>query len=288
MSIEAPRLSFRKASSVDDVTKYVFDLEGQAVEYVGLTNHGGKDVVCVPSQSGCRMGCKFCHLTARPKQTVRAVDPVLSAAAVRHVVADRGRPETNRTLLISFMGMGEPLLDPEAVGWLAGYVQTDHREIYDKVRFGLATIVPKVELLRDLTSVVLERELDLKLHWSLHHPDSEQRAKLMPGAEDLYKAATAVNFYRESTGNDVEVHYTLFDGNDDDWSCRVLISILQAYDFPIKFLRFSERPDKAVCAITEERRRAFVDRVRQAGVRTEEYTPPGADILGACGEFEPF
>ena len=106
----------------------------------------------------------------------------------------------------------------------------------------------------------------------------------MPSASLIEPSANALANYRESTGNPVEVHYTVFEGNDRDEDAKELARIANEYNFPVKFLRFSERPDKELAA--SERTLRFTTMVESLGVQTEIYSPPGKDIKGCCGEFE--
>lgn len=272
-----------RTSEVDDVKKYVFEYGNSPVEVVYVDNHTGKDIVCVPSQTGCKLGCQFCHLTMNPRPQ-RMIEERFTFEAINHVLQDLSLPKENKTLLISFMGMGEPMLLPEYVLDVASLVETHHSDQYEKVRFALASIVPQPQKLHKLRNLVLENEIDLKIHWSLHHPDPERRKHYMPMSGDIMETADLLSAYREVTSNPIEVHYTLFDGNDSMETADYLAALMLMYDFPLKFLRFSQRPDKALNpSATEEK---FIARVKELGVKMEFYTPPGHDILGACGEFE--
>lgn len=286
-----PILISKRPSRVDLATKYIFDFHGLPLEYVYVDNRTGKDIVCVPSQYSCNLGCKFCHLTYRNEATnsrgqARQVDAEFTINTIEQIVKDLAPPAVsgNSTLLISFMGMGEPMLHPGYVLQVANAVRRTMADRYATVRFGLATIIPKVRQLQMLGDELTKYKLPLKVHWSLHHTDQAVRSELMPNADGIEASAEALARYRTLTGNPVEVHYTLFEGNDSLEHADALGKLAQQYHFPVKFLRFSERPDRAL--LTSGRRVAFVERVRSAGVMVEEYAPPGHDIQGACGEFE--
>lgn len=274
----------KRVSAVDIATKYVFPFEGGLnTELVYVDNHSGKDIICVPSQTGCRLGCTFCHLTARgDSQTVRHLNADYTFSSICEVAKDLELPlNGNKTLLISFMGMGEPLVSPDYLLTVSDMVVDRFQAEYDLVRFGLATIVPSVNKLKHLQEKVKH---PTKIHWSLHQPFDESRHAIMPNATPIELAAQALAEYRAETGNPIEIHYTVFNGNDSEAAAKELADIALAYDFPVKFLKFSERPDHAVSDST--RTDYFIHQVYTAGVKVEVYAPPGHDIQGACGEFE--
>jgi 23S rRNA (adenine2503-C2)-methyltransferase len=276
-----------RTSAIDLTKKCIFEHKGQNAEFVYVDNLTGKDIVCVPSQTGCKLGCQFCHLTMRKDKRVQAIDHHFTIEAVKTTLELGKNSNDNNTLLISFMGAGEPLLNADYVNHVMKLVANDQelQATYNLIRFGAATILPSTRQLDILTEHVLDSKLPLKLHWSLHHPNDDERRKYMPKASPVRESAKRLDAYRQATSNPLEVHYTLFDGNDSLDTANQLAQLLLEFHLPVKFLRFSERPDHAIAA--SDRRRDFIDRVRQKGVTTEEYNPPGEDILSACGAFEP-
>lgn len=268
----------KRVSEVDIATKYIFPA-GDELVYVD--NGSGKDIFCIPSQSGCKLGCKFCFLTSRSDQEVRQMEAPQALEMINTAFQDLNLTTGNKTLLISFMGMGEPLLSPGYIFEVSKMVVDEYKDRYDQVRFGLATIVPSVRLLNDLAQIV---EQPTKVHWSLHNPFDHERSLVMPNASSIESSAKALADYREKTGNPIEIHYTVFDGNDGLDHADELAKIALAYNFPVKFLKFSERPDPEL--ITSKVTDLFIHRVSNHGVTTETYAPPGHDIQGACGEFE--
>jgi adenine C2-methylase RlmN of 23S rRNA A2503 and tRNA A37 len=287
-----------QASKIDIAEKFIFahkaeTLAGQKsffTEMVYVDNGSGKDIICVPSQTGCKMGCKFCHLTQRKEQDVTYLNAYSTAQCVEHVLKERAQLEKNFTLLISMMGMGEPLLNSQYIFTLYDHmIEIAAYQGYDKLRFGVSTMVPSIHQLRQVIGKSISNpDYDIKLHWSLHHPDPIERYKFMPNAcQDLNKIGALLQAHSIATGRSDEVHYTLFDGNDNPDCARQLVDLLLKYELPVKFIRFSERSDHEVAS--SKRKDDFIASVREmidGRVVVEEYTPPGADINGCCGEFE--
>ena len=151
----------KKDSIKDIASKYIFDFHGEKVEYVYVDNYTGKDIVCVPSQTGCKMGCMFCYLTHGPMRKARVVTPNFSVEAIKTVLAEK-RNTSNKTVLISFMGMGEPLLSFPNVLETMHQLKDDNDWEADTIRAGLATIVPSLDLLREFTENVRQTDLNIK------------------------------------------------------------------------------------------------------------------------------
>lgn len=285
-TLETEQITIRatRQSTKDVVTKFIVDFDGIPTEFTYVDNLTGKDIICVPSQTGCNLGCRFCHLTARQDQIVRQLRPAFTTAAIERVVAMKGRPDANKTLLTSFMGMGEPLLCVDHLASVAGNVYDQFKDTYSEVRFGAATIIPTARLIENLTNRVCASWLPLKLHWSLHHVDDSKRHEIMPCAVGIQEGAALLTAYRDATRNPVEVHYTIFDGNDTEECAKRLGDLMLTNSLHVKFLQFSERPDKVVGrSATVER---FMNTIDALGVSWEAYAPPGADVQAACGEFE--
>lgn len=273
-------------SKVDATEKYIFNLKGQEVELSYIQKNDGKDIIICPTQTSCKMGCTFCFLTGMnlPVVNLTAED---MCSGVNQVIKEAGLPHSE-TLLVSFMGSGEPLLNYKstirackelchlglrALGGKAPYFHT--------VRFAVATMIPSSQLMREFTEAA--RTLPIKLHLSLHSPFDDVRNRMMPAAEKVKPSLDLLRDYYCITKNPIEIHYTLIDGvNDREEDKQALLELLDA-DTPIKFLDFKVRCDS-------DRRGSsrvgyFRGALEAAGVPTEFYAPPGPDIGSSCGQF---
>lgn len=272
------RLVDSVGSSVEDVQKLVFD-DGDVLEVTRIQKGDGKDILCVPTQTSCNMGCTFCHLTG---SGVRAqnLSSERIVGLVRRSLEERGPVE--RELLVSFMGAGEPLLN--VPGMMGAAREVAGLDGYSSVRFAVSTILPSRAPFEKLVDEVVGSGLRFKLHWSLHAPFEERRASLMPSATPVRAAVRMVEEWMDRTGLPAEVHYALMDGvNDRDEDVRALSEELGRRAV-VKLLRFAEHgrdPGLVGSSRTDE----FRAKLEAAGLRTECYSPPGRDIGASCGQF---
>jgi len=110
---ESVKLLKKLSSKTDRTVKYIFLSRNQVLEVSYIDKQDGKDIICVPTQTGCNLGCEFCHLTDQNLQLdVRNLETQEIAATIEYVLDDLGlENKKDKTLLISFMGAGEPLLN---------------------------------------------------------------------------------------------------------------------------------------------------------------------------------
>jgi len=270
------------SSRVEDVKKLVFQEDTTVHEVSYLRKGDGKDIVVIPTQTNCRMGCTFCHLTGnnRPTQNLSSDQMIaLIKASIRYQLP------ANKTLLISFMGAGEPLLNVEQVIETAKCMgDTNAMGWYDNVRFALATIIPSRKCFEQFKQLVGLHGLPFKLHLSLHSLDAPARKSLMPSASPILDSWNMLKEYASDTGQPTEVHYTLIDGINDKEEDLARFEALSGRDVPIKLLRFAEKKQEPLMH-GSSRTAQFTLGLEQLGYRVEVYSPPGRDIGSSCGQF---
>jgi len=284
----------KKVSAVDKVTKYLYKSDKYKpflLEYTYVDNGSGKDIICMPSFSSCSLGCKFCHLTQRKSKKSVAVEVDDNLAAIKYILKDQGigsiqkAGEGNQTLLLSFMGAGEPTLNSDVLIETAKQVRRRYSLFYDKVRFALSTIIPVPRHLDYISSEFLSNGLDLKIHYSLHLWDNETKRNLMPLALPTDKALVLLKDL--SKFHPIEVHYTPFSSNSGIEDILKLKDLVETTNFNVKILNFSERPDHLITPKISSK--DFYNNCISEGIpssRIEYYCPPGHDVNGCCGEFE--
>jgi 23S rRNA (adenine2503-C2)-methyltransferase len=276
-----------KIKSVEDKTvKYIFKLaDNLIIETTYIDNNSGKDIICVASQTMCGMGCTFCHLTdSIGKLTLRNLTTREIVESVERVYADMNLKDNNRLLLISYMGCGEPLMNIDNVFDSVFSLKYDYKDI----RFGLSTMLPKKKFDEFflLTKRVAENKLSLKVHLSLHYTNDTQRNKFMPSALNIKPSIAALEFYKELTGNPVEIHYTMIkDTNDKGGDALDLISLLKNRNIPVKFLRFNSKETNKNEGAEMHKIRGFKELLNANDIKTEYYEPPGKDVGASCGQF---
>lgn len=267
-------------SQVDKASKFVFNIRETAIEFNYIDNESGKDIVCTPTQTSCNMGCTFCFLTGLDLP-VKSLTPDEMVYGVGKVI-QHCRKEDHETLLISFMGAGEPLVNKNNVIEAARVIEGAYKNAYKTVRFAIATIMPKAILMRELTAQVKESGLNFKVHLSLHSAINEERIEIMPNVIDVRESISLLQEYMHETGNETEIHYTLIAGvNDSNSHLCHLTDLLRDTGITVKFLNFIESGELRASS----RVGFFRECLETCGVSTEFYVPPGEDIGTSCGQF---
>ncbi len=266
--------------------KYVFLSKGNVAEFSYIDNGTGKDIICIPTQTACRLGCRFCFLSDCDLE-VRNFSADEMVVPIGHVIRDMNllnRPQHSNVLLISVMGCGEPLLNLANTLEMCATIRTQWMSSYQVVRFGLASLIPSVPRMLEFIERVRAEQLSVKFHLSLHSPNQDVRRKLMPAASPVRESVVLAELFMQRTGNSVEMHYALIDGvNDRDQDIVELLVLIRGRGIPVKFLAYNERSSN------DMKRSLRVSRFRRAleeeGVTTEFYVPPGADVGSSCGQF---
>lgn len=278
-------------SKVDNTVKFVFLSRGQIIEFSYIDKNDGKDIICVPTQTGCRLKCKFCFLSDYDL-AVRNLTAVEISSGVDYVIKDLRlleKEKPNSVLLISYMGCGEPLCNLRGLIGSCINIRDDYAGKYIIVRFGVASLIPKLDAMRNLIDLVQMHKLQLKFHLSLHSPDAKTRKFLAPAAKGIAGSLALVELFMLRTGNSAEMHYALIDGvNDRTEDLLGLIALLKGAGIPdrgipVKFLVYNEKP--SLDFKCSEKIQEFRSALEAEGIKTEYYHPPGWDIGSSCGQF---
>lgn len=285
-------------SKVDNVTKYIFEYHDGGkfkVEFSYIDNGTNKDIICIPTQTMCNMSCSFCYLTKYVGDIkVKDINPLFISHCIAYISNDIGFHK--KILLFSFMASGEPLSTPCI---RLPFLMNDLREKYEdknpetfrKVRFALATILPKNKKnYISFVQEIVDNKLDVKLHLSTHFSDDKIREENMPNALNLADSISFLSFYKRFTGNEIEIHYTLIKGlNDSKFDMVRLRDLLNPVkDFvTLKFMKLKS-DDKS--KIIDEK--GFLEMIEktpslQESLRKkiEYYDSVGEDIGSSCGQF---
>ena len=269
------------ALSSDGTRKYLFGvtpvLPGRSpgapafVESVVIPDEDRR-TLCVSSQAGCRMGCKFC-MTGR-----HGFHGQLDAADIlnQFISIDESAQLTNAV----FMGMGEPLDNYDAVSRAIEVLTAPWGFAWSPKRITLSTIgvLP-----------VLKRFLDgqrCHLAVSLHNPFPEERLDLMPAqkAWDIREVIDLVRQYDFSGQRRVSFEYTMFSGfNDDKRHADALIRELRGLECRVNLIRFHRIPDFPYECASDASMEAFRDRLNNHQILCTIRSSRGEDILAACG-----
>lgn len=265
-------------SAIDDVTKYTLHDAKFGKNEVSSIHKVDKDILCMPTQTNCKMGCKFCHLTGttRPSHNLSAT---WLRSAVSCLVDLEQLNDTTRDLLISFMGVGEPLLNVENV---MGAIEALQEKYGRRIRFGISTMLPNPVALEHLTEwLAYNKDFRVKLHLSVH--GIFNRSAIINSPLSAPNAIHLVQDFHERTGRPIEYHYTLVDGvNDSIDELKSFSSLVRTTStgVTVKFLTLSETND---CKATQLSQEYIKELFRDNTV--EFYDPPGRDVGASCGMF---
>ena len=264
----------RKQESKDGTVKYLFDvLDGNAIETVLMKYHHGYSL-CVSSQIGCKMGCKFCASTGI--QFIRS----LSAGEIVEQVLAVEQDQNVRISNIVFMGMGEPLDNLDAVLRSLEILTAKYGYGWSPKRITVSTVGLRRGLERFLN------ESDCHLAVSLHSPFPAQRAELMP-AEKAFPITKIVELLRKydfSKQRRLSFEYIVFGGvNDKLIYAKELVKLLRGLDCRINLIRFHAIPDVDLQGADMHTMLAFRDYLTQHGIFATIRASRGEDIFAACG-----
>lgn len=264
----------KQDSKIDSVTKYILSDFQFGKNEVSVIRKSTKDIIVLPSQTNCVMGCSFCHLTG----TTRPAKNLTSSwfvDVVRFVIGTERLG--SKTILISFMGAGEPLLN---IGYILSGITTIHSQI-ENVRFAICSVIPSQASIERLIEWKLEHsDISLKLHLSVH--GIENRDKIVKSVVDIREAIEYVKEYSEKTNSPIEYHYTLVNGVNDGMDLKSFRwLVLPMTNATIKFLTLSENGNCLETVVTKEDLMILFD-----GMNIEFYDPPGRDVGSSCGMFD--
>ncbi|MBQ9297474.1 MAG: 23S rRNA (adenine(2503)-C(2))-methyltransferase RlmN [Clostridia bacterium] len=268
----------KKLESKDGTKKYLFDIQddGNAIETVLMEYKYGK-TLCVSSQIGCRMGCKFCASTGIP-----FIRGLTSGEIVEQVLAVQ-RDENVRISNIVFMGIGEPLDNYDNVVKAIRILNHPKGLAIGARHISVSTsgIVPKIY---DLA----KEQIQCTLSVSLHCPNDEKRSELMPvnkiyNIEELIKAC---KFYIEETGRRVSFEYALAkDNNDNLEDAKELIKLIRGMNCHVNLIPINKIENGKFIKSTNENIIKFRDYLNEHGIVATIRRELGSDIDAACGQL---
>lgn len=267
-------------TSDDDVIKYIVSSSNHpelGKNEVSIIEKNNKWVICMPTQTNCDLGCKFCHLTGTTRPTKKLTYEFMYDVII-HCINEifTWSCDMDKELLISFMGAGEPLCNVEDVITTCNMVSSAH---FGDVRFAIATTVPNLSNLIRFGMLVNAHKLRMKIHLSLHGIDT--RKELMHDHVTAEECIDQLNKYKYVTGNPIEYHYSLIDGVNDSWEEIAKLCNMVDVGDTIKFLTLNPINDLALSKRELEVKRFF----NKTKHTVEYYTPPGRDIGSSCGQF---
>ena len=258
--------------SVDGTVKYLYQAgDHRFVESVFIPDED-RATLCVSSQVGCKMNCKFC-MTGK-----QGFSGNLSTREILNQI--QSLPEFERLTNVVMMGMGEPLDNLDQVLRALEIITADYGYGWSPKRITLSTVGLRKGLQRFI------EESDCHLAISLHAPMPVIRRELMP-AERAYSITEMVDLLRNydfSKQRRLSFEYILFKGvNDSIAHAKELLKLLRGIDCRINLIRFHAIPNVDLQGVEMDQMIAFRDYLTQHGLFTTIRASRGEDIFAACG-----
>ena len=278
-----PKIELKLTSKIDGTVKYLFKLyDGSCIESVLMKYKHGNSL-CISSQVGCRMGCKFCASTIGGK--VRDLLPSELLGQVIMAQRDSGERVSN----IVMMGIGEPLDNYDNVLKFLELVNCEGglNIGYRHISLSTSGVVPKIYELAEVN-------IPITLSISLHAAKDEQRSAIMPinNKWNIKELLTACVDYYKKTGRRISFEYTLISGkNDSPSDARQLAALLKDAFTPvsapihINLIRVNEVKETGFSAGSTESANNFAKILESYGIVATVRRRLGADVNAACGQL---
>lgn len=269
----------RKLESIDGTKKYLFNVKDEAenlIESVLMSYHHGY-TICVSSQIGCKMGCKFCASTGIP--FARSLE---SGEIVEQILAI----EKDANIKISnivFMGIGEPLDNFENVMKAIKIINNPKGLNIGARHISISTsgLVPKIYELAD-------SKLQCTLSISLHSSNNKKRSEMMPinNAYPIEELMEACKYYIKVTNKRISFEYALSkDNNDNLDDAKELAKLLKGMLAHVNLISINKIEDGAYTKSSNENIIKFRDYLNDAGIVATIRRELGSDIDAACGQL---
>ena len=265
-------------NSTDNTQKFAWGLEdGEVIETV-LIPERDHTTLCVSTQAGCAMGCRFCH-TARMgfRRNLEPFEVAGQALWITDHVSEEQWPRN-----IVFMGMGEPLANYENLLKSLEILTHDLGLNFSLRRITVSTCGLVPEMLR------LGHHLDVGLAVSLHAPDNETRNQIMPVNRryDIDRLIRACRDFPLSKRRRITFEYLLLkDVNDSLEHARRLGRLLRGIPAKINLIPFNESPGIPFRRSSEEKMEKFQHALREMNYTVMMRKSKGRDISAACGQL---
>ncbi len=263
--------------SKDGTVKYLFELaDGNCIETV-LMRYNYGNTVCVSTQVGCRMGCRFCASTQGGR--VRNLEAGEIAAEIYGVMRDTGE----RVSHVVLMGIGEPLDNFDNVMDFLEIVSCADGINIGMRNFSLSTcgLVPMIDQLA-------EKKLQLTLSVSLHAPENTMRSSMMPvnNAYPVEQLIAACRRYQQTTGRRISFEYSMVRGvNDSDQTAAMLAKLIRGMGAHVNLIPINPVDGSPYSASDDANVRRFQQRLMDLGVNATVRRRLGQDISAACGQL---
>ena len=264
-------------SKIDGTRKYLFKLpDGNLIESVWMIYKHGNSV-CVSSQVGCRMGCKFCA------STIDGLERNLTASEILDQIYAITLDTKERVSNVVVMGSGEPMDNYDNTVKFVKMLSDEHGLNISQRNITVSTcgLVPRIYELAD-------EDLSITLAISLHATTDEKRRSLMPIANkySIREIKEACLHYFDKTGRRLTFEYSLVGGvNDTDEDAEELADILREVNGHVNLIPVNPIKERDYVSSTDKRVAAFKNKLEKKQINVTIRREMGRDIDGACGQL---
>ena len=287
-SIERPKV-ITEQRSTDGTIKWLLSMsDGQQVEAVFIPE-AKRGTLCVSSQVGCTLACRFCHTGTQPLvRNLGAHEILQQIMHARDVLEEwraKDKPNEGRDLTnIVMMGMGEPLYNYDNVAKALKICMDEDGLGISKRRITLSTsgVVPQIRQCGE--------ELNVNLAISLHAPNDALRSEIMP-INNKYPLSELLDACRNYPGlsdiRRITFEYVMLKGvNDSDATACELVKLLKDIPCKVNIIPFNSWPGSGYECSDPSRIDAFARILEDGGIGAPVRRTRGADILAACGQLK--
>ena len=275
--LTVPKVVRRQESQKDGTMKFLWELsDGNCVETVLMRYHYG-NTVCISTEVGCRMGCKFCASTLGG--LVRRLEPYEMLDQVLFTQLESGLPISH----IVLMGIGEPLDNYDNVMRFLELVNSPDGMNISMRHISLSTcgLVPGIDRLA-------QEKLQLTLSVSLHAPTDEIRDTVMPvnKAYPTQQLLDACRRYYEKTGRRISFEYAMIGGvNDTPEAAKTLLRRLKGLPAHMNLIPLNHVEESPLKPSTRQAVQRFQEILEQGGIPATVRRTLGSDIDASCGQL---
>ena len=266
-----------QTSKIDGTQKYLFRLsDGNVIESVWMKYKHGNSV-CISSQVGCRMGCRFCASTIGG--LTRNLLPSEMLDQVYRIQEMTGERVSN----VVVMGTGEPMENYDNLLRFIRILSDEKGQNISQRNLTVSTcgIVPKIRQLA-------EEDLTITLALSLHAPTDEKRRELMPIANkySLSEVIPACKYYFDKTGRRLTFEYSLVGGkNDSEEDARELAALIQGLNCHVNLIPVNPSKERDFVQSDKKVIENFKNKLEKYRINVTIRREMGRDIDGACGQL---
>ncbi len=276
---EIPKVEMidHQISQVDPTEKFLFELaDGNMIESVLMKYNYGNSV-CISSQAGCRMGCRFCA------STIGGLERSLAPSEMLRQIYQIQKMTGERVSNVVVMGTGEPLDNYDNFVKFIHMLSDEHGLNISQRNITASTcgVVPNMRRLA-------EEGLQITLALSLHGSSQEKRKKLMPVANkyELEEVLEACDYYFRKTGRRITFEYSLVAGvNDQPEDVKELTGILKKRNCHLNLIPVNPIKERDYKKPDRKNALEFKNKLEKNGINVTIRRERGSDIDGACGQL---